>query len=335
MSKPNIDIDIVMGLAWGDEGKGKVTKSLLEEGAYTHCIRYNGGGNAGHTVYHNGVKIVTHLIPAGVFYGITSIIGPGCVINVRKFFEEIQMLKDHNIDTSCIRIADNAHIVTEDHVEEDSKDTIIGTTKSGNGPAYRDKYSRVGRQAREYSILKTFLINIHDEFYDTTKHASILMEGAQGFNLDIDHGDYPFVTSSHVGTAGSLLTGFPPQCVRNVWGVAKVYDTYVGTLAFQPEDDKDLLEVQRVGNEFGATTGRMRKCNWLDIPRLRKSMEINGVTHLVLNKFDIFREIGIWKVRLENDVVAEFDTEDDFINFLFRELPSDLAIYHSDNPETL
>ena len=114
-----------------------------------------------------------------------------------------------------------------------------------------------------------------------------------------------------------------------------MYDTYVGTLAFQPEDDKDLLEVQRVGNEFGATTGRMRKCNWLDIPRLRKSMEINGVTHLVLNKFDIFREIGIWKVRLENDVVAEFDTETDFVNFLFRELPSDLAIYHSDNPETL
>jgi len=330
----NIIIDVVLGLSWGDEGKGKVTKSLLEEDEYTHCMRFNGGGNAGHTVYHNGVKIVTHLIPAGVFYGIPSIIGPGCVINIRKFFEEIRMLRSHGIDTSSVSIAENAHIVTEYHIEEDSKDTHIGTTKSGNGPAYRDKYARIGRQAKDYKILQSFLINIHNEFYKSGKQSKILMEGAQGFNLDIDHGDYPFVTSSHCSTAGALLAGFAPQCIRHVWGVAKVYDTYVGTLEFQPSD-ADLHRVQEVGEEFGATTGRVRKCNWLNLPKLLHSMEVNGVTHLVLNKFDILREIGIWKAILKDNMIAEFDKEEDFISFLFRELPSNITVYHSYSPERL
>ncbi len=330
----NITIDVVLGLSWGDEGKGKVTKALLEEGEYTHCLRFNGGGNAGHTVYHNGVKIVTHLVPAGVFYGVPSIVGPGCVVNIRKFFEEIKMLKDHGIDTTQVFIAENAHIVSEQHVEEDSKDTLIGTTKSGNGPAYRDKYARSGKRAKDYKILQSFLINMHEEFYKSTTPSKILMEGAQGFNLDIDHGDYPFVTSSHCSTAGALLAGFAPQCIRHVWGVAKVYDTYVGTLDFQP-DDPDLKTVQQVGKEFGATTGRVRKCNWLNIPKLLHSMEVNGVTHLVLNKFDILRDVGVWKVILADNTIGEFETENDFINFLFRELPPDIIVYRSYSPETL
>ena len=330
----HIIIDVVLGLAWGDEGKGKVAKSLLEEGEYTHCIRFNGGGNAGHTVYHNGVKIVTHLVPAGVFYGIPSIIGPGCVLNIRKFFEEIQMLREHGIDTSCISIAENAHIVTEDHVDEDSRDTHIGTTKSGNGPAYRDKYGRKGRLAKDYAILQSFLINMYDEFYKSSTPAKILMEGAQGFNLDIDHGDYPFVTSSHCSTASALLTGFAPQCIRHVWGVAKVYDTYVGSLTFQPPDE-DLQTVQQAGNEFGSTTGRVRQCNWINLPRLLYAMEVNGTTHLVLNKFDILKKVGIWKVLLDNNTVAEFEKEEDFINCLLREIPLDVTIYHSYSPETL
>jgi len=330
----NITIDVVLGLSWGDEGKGKVTKALLEEGEYTHCVRFNGGGNAGHTVYHNGVKIITHLVPAGVFYGIPSIIGPGCVVNIRKFFEELKMLRDHGIDTASVRIANNAHIVTEYHVEQDSKDTDIGTTKSGNGPAYRDKYARTGRRAEDYTILQSFLVNMEDEFYKSDTPVKILMEGAQGFNLDIDHGDYPYVTSSHCSTAGALLAGFAPQCIRHVWGVAKVYDTYVGTLEFQPKDD-DLRKVQEAGKEFGATTGRTRKCNWLNIPKLLRSMEVNGTTHLVLNKFDVLREVGIWKAILADDTVAEFDKEEDFISFLFRELPTNVTIYHSYSPETL
>jgi adenylosuccinate synthase len=264
--------DVVVGLSYGDEGKGKVTHSLLKNGNYTHCIRYNGGCNAGHTIYHNNEKFVTHHIPAGVFFGIKSIIGSGCVVNLEQFNNEIEMLNSAGIKTKgMIFIAKNAHIITNKHLEEDRKDTKIGTTKRGNGPAYRDKYNRAGLLAKDHPELpENYLIDLYEELHNNHKEAIILFEGAQGFGLDIDWGDYPFVTSSHCTTAGALLNGLPPQSIRDVFGVAKAYDTYVGAKNFHGTSDV-FNKIQKVGAEFGATTGRPRQCNWLNLDNLKKA----------------------------------------------------------------
>ena len=140
--------DIVVGLSYGDEGKGKVTHHLLKSGGYTHCLRFNGGCNAGHTIYHKGKKFVTHHIPAGVFFGVKSIIGRGCVVNLEQFHMEIEELEANGIPAGGLVFIDvGAHIITSNHVEEDVSDKAIGTTKRGNGPAYRDKYSRTGARA--------------------------------------------------------------------------------------------------------------------------------------------------------------------------------------------
>ena len=161
--------DIVIGLSYGDEGKGKVTHHLLKSGEYTHCLRFNGGCNAGHTIYHNGQKFVTHHIPAGVFFGVKSIIGPGCVVNLEQFYKEIAMLEEAGIAVKgSIYIANNAHIITDAHLEEDGLDSAIGTTKRGNGPAYRDKYNRKGLRAQEVPELQasSYLIDVYREFYE-------------------------------------------------------------------------------------------------------------------------------------------------------------------------
>ena len=137
--------DVIVDLQAGDTGKGKVAHALCKSGNFTHVVRYNGGGNAGHTVYHNGQKIVTHLVPVGVFYGIKSIIGLGCVINIDKLVKEINELQEYGINVNEYLFIDKrAHVITDAHLEEDSKDTQIGTTKTGNGPCYRDKYYRKG-----------------------------------------------------------------------------------------------------------------------------------------------------------------------------------------------
>ena len=301
--------DVVLGLQHGDEAKGKVTHQLCAKGNYTHVIRFNGGCNAGHTIYHEGKKFVTHHIPAGVFYGVESIIGPGCVIDPKPFFKEIEELEEAGIPASTlVSVAKNAHVITDAHKDEDGKDTKIGTTKSGNGPAYRDKYDRKGIRAQDTPCLKDFIIDIYEELY-SKPDVEILFEGAQGFGLDIDHGDYPYVTSSHCTTAAALLNGVPPQAVRNVWGVAKIYETYVGAKRFQP-DDNVFDTIQKVGEEYGATTGRVRQCNWMNLNTLKKAVRMNGVTDLVLNKMDVLRSVGQWKV-YNNDKLLEFKNEDD------------------------
>ena len=135
--------DIVVDLQYGDCGKGKVTHALCRQNDYTHVIRYNGGCNAGHTIYHEGKKFVTHHIPCGVFFGVRSVIGPGCVVSLKQLFKEIKELEDGGINASkYLKIASNAHIITDFHLAEDRKDKQIGTTKRGNGPAYRDKFGR-------------------------------------------------------------------------------------------------------------------------------------------------------------------------------------------------
>ena len=189
--------DVVVDLQYGDSGKGKVAHALCRENDYTHVIRYNGGCNAGHTIYHNGTKFVTHHIPCGVFFGVKSIIGPGCVVHVDSLLQEIQELEDHGIPAGdLLRIASNAHLITDFHRAEDSRDSKIGTTKRGNGPAYRDKYGRKGIRAAEDPRLAPFLISMYHELYENEEYdeIKILFEGAQGFGLDPDWGDYPYVT---------------------------------------------------------------------------------------------------------------------------------------------
>ena len=296
--------DVVIGLQHGDEAKGKVTHVKCREGQdyYTHVLRYNGGGNAGHTIYHEGKKYVTHYIPAGVFYGIKSIIGNGCAVNVKSFLEEAKMLADAGFDTSLIKIASNCHIVTEEHLEEDGKDSKIGTTKRGNGPAYTAKYARTGVRACDVPEFEEYIVDLYEEFHLAEGEVKILCEGAQGFELDIDWGDYPYVTSSHCTTAGVALNCIPPTSIRKVWGVGKVYDTYVGKKKFEP-DDPIFQKIRDVGEEYGATTGRPRQCNWLNFDALIRAININGVTSVVLNKADVLKEVGVWKIYYENELM--------------------------------
>ena len=289
-------VDVVVGLQHGDEAKGKVAHQLCKKGGenYTHVLRFNGGGNAGHTIYHEGEKYITHYIPSGVFHGIKSILGSGCVINVRDFFAEIKALERGGIETSLVRVAANCHVITEEHLSEDVKDEKIGTTGRGNGPAYRDKYNRTGLKARDVPELEPYVVDLYEEFHNNGP-VHILCEGAQGFGLDIDWGDYPYVTSSHC-TAGSVtLNAIPPSWIRNVWGVGKVYETYVGKKDFEPDDDVFNL-LRHYGREYGSTTGRPRQCNWMNLDELLKAMNINGVTHVVLNKTDVLEEVKEWKL---------------------------------------
>ena len=331
--------DIVVGLSYGDEGKGKVTHHLLKNGDYTHCIRFNGGCNAGHTIYHEGVKFVTHHIPAGVFFGVRSIIGNGCVVNIDQFNREIEMLNEGGINTDgLVFIASNAHIITDAHLEEDGKDTTIGTTKRGNGPAYRDKYDRRGTLAFEVLQDTPYLIDMYRELHETDEEVVILCEGAQGFGLDIDWGDYPFVTSSHCTTAGALLNGIPPQAVRKVYGITKAYDTYVGAKDFHGEGRVfDLL--QSLGDEFGATTGRPRQCNWLNIRDLKKAVDINGVTDVIINKVDILRQTGAWNLRSSdnNAIMLKLGSEVSWKHYIRRLLNDNrnINVVFSESPERI
>ena len=285
--------DVIVDLQAGDTGKGKVAHSLCKNGEYTHVVRYNGGGNAGHTIFHNGNKYVTHFIPCGVLYGIKSIIGPGCVVDPLKLENEVKELEEAGFNVrENLFIDKRVHIILPSYIEEDSKDIMIGTTKTGNGPTYRNKYNRSGIRACDY-LPSEMLIDVYKEFHGNKK-VRILFEGAQGFELDIDWGDYPYVTSSHCTVGSAILNGVPPQKIRNVYGVAKAYRTYVGQKTF--EGDSDHFESIRVeGQEFGATTGRPRQINWIDMNDLIKAMNINGVTNLIINKIDVLGKVGIFK----------------------------------------
>ncbi len=306
--------DVVVDLQYGDSGKGKVAHELCKKENYTHVIRYNGGCNAGHTIYHEEEKIITHHIPCGVFFGIKSIIGPGCVVHPATFFKEVENLKNLGFDTGLIKISANAHVITDFHVAQDKKDTDIGTTKRGNGPAYRDKYYRKGLRAIDVPELEDYLIDIYHELYEESENPIILFEGAQGFGLDIDWGDYPYVTSSHCTVGSAILNGIPAYAVRDVWGVAKVYETYVGQKQFQG-DDKIFDEIRELGQEYGSTTGRPRQVNWLDMDLLEKAININGVAKLVLNKADILDKVKKWKI-FEGLHVKEFDDSEDMEDWI-------------------
>jgi adenylosuccinate synthase len=301
--------DVIVDLQAGDTGKGKVAHSLCSKpDEYTHVIRYNGGGNAGHTIYHEGQKIVTHFIPCGVLYGIKSIIGPGCVVNVEKLLEEIEELESLGFNVKDNLFVDKrVNMITSFHVYQDSFDITIGTTKTGNGPAYRDKYWRKGRRVDSENLN---IIDIYEELHGE-KEVKILFEGAQGFELDIDWGDYPYVTSSHCTVGGAILNGVPPQKIRKVYGVCKAYRTYVGNKEFEkPSEIFD--KIREIGNEYGATTRRKRQIDWINFDDIIKACNINGVTHLIVNKLDVLEEVNNFSFYYKDNNVTSNGTSEIF-----------------------
>ncbi len=300
--------DVIVDLQAGDTGKGKVAHSLCKSENYTHVVRYNGGGNAGHTIFHNGNKYVTHFIPCGVLYGIKSIIGPGCVVDPEKLEKEVEELEAAGFKVrENLFIDKRAHIILPSYIEEDSQDTMIGTTKTGNGPTYRNKYNRSGVRAGDY-LPADVIIDVYEEFH-TSKMVRILFEGAQGFELDIDWGDYPYVTSSHCTVGSAILNGVPPQRIRNIYGVAKAYRTYVGKKDFEGKSSY-FRQIREEGQEFGATTGRPRQINWIDINDLNKAINLNGVTHLIINKIDVLDKVGVFK-SIVNGEEKTYESMDD------------------------
>lgn len=332
--------DVVIGLSYGDEGKGKVTNTLLKKNKYTHCIRYNGGHNAGHTIYRDGKKLVTHVVPTGVVQGVKSIIGPGCVVSPVLLEEELKDLKESGVDIcGKVFLDKRVNIVSSQHLLEDSNEDKIGTTRKGNGPAYRDKYARKNLRFGDYPWHTDdfSLIDIYDELHEQEEDSEVLLEGAQAFGLDIDWGDYPYVTSSHCGVAGAVQNGVPFNKLRNVYGVCKAYDTYVGTKKFEGEDPI-FDKIRQAGSEYGATTGRPRQVNYLDLDNLVKSARINGVTHLIVNKFDILKELDCWKV-IEGGTVKELASPVTFTRYLNETLIKKVQtlrnIVYSTSPEDI
>lgn len=329
--------DVIVDLQAGDTGKGKVCNHLSNEGEYTHVVRYNGGGNAGHTIYKDGKKMVTHFIPSGIVNGIKSIIGPGCVVNTDKLVKEINELQLSGVQViGNLFIDKRVHLITDAHVAEDSKDTEIGTTKTGNGPAYRDKYYRKGVRAESSSFLKEMVIDIYDELHNTGNN-KILFEGAQGFELDVDWGDYPYVTSSHCTVGSAVLNGVPPQRIRKVYGVCKAYNTYVGAKEFE-KDDKVFEQIREIGNEYGATTGRKRQIAWNNLDDIIKAARINGVTHLVVNKIDVLEKVGAFKLThegIERSFVAKDFYKIYFTNVIKETCPLIREIIFSESAEKI
>ena len=300
-------VDIIFGLAWGDEGKGKISNAISKD--YDAVCRWNGGPNAGHTVYLNDKKYKTHIIPCGVFQNKLSIIGPNCVINIDKFFDEIEYLKKEGFDTSLIKVSPKAHIITERHIQYDLKflKPKLGTTGQGIAPAYADKMLRVGKLAGSY-LDKKYIWN-------GELSGKILCEGAQSFWLDINYGDYPYVTSSETLPYNACSLGFSPKKIKDIIGVTKIYDTKSGVDPLFPEslwNDEYLNKIIELGKEFGSTTGRKRIVNWLRINHLKQAINISGTTKLIINKCDILQDINKYKIITDD---SSGPSHIDFIDF--------------------
>jgi len=310
--------DIIVDLQYGDTGKGKIVNMALSTSPkeYDLVIRYNGGSNAGHTFFYNGVKVVTHQVPVGVLYGIHSIIGPGCVVNLEKLEHELAELRGIGIwsPEQLLYIDHRAHVVEEKHLDEDAKDTAIGTTRQGIGPAYRDRTNRTGIRIGDLdmkTLYPTLQVTDIYSWLHTRGDRRVLCEGAQGFYLDNMWGDYPYVTSSHCTVASAIQNGIPFNRVRNVFGIAKAYETYVGNKTdFVPESQQEYQTlfdiIGDVGKEIGATTGRRRKVRFLNLDELIRAININGVTHLVINKMDILDMVNIMPIAHNRGSVYQF-----------------------------
>ena len=289
-------VDIIYGLAWGDEGKGKIANAMAKH--YDFVCRWNGGPNAGHTVYVNGKKYKTHIIPSGIFAGKKCIIGPGCVININKMLEELSMLTMAGYNIDLVKVHPNAHIITEDHIAYDKEHlSHLGTTAQGIAPCYSDKMLRRGKRAID--ILESNWI------WDGELSGKVLCEGAQSVWLDIDHGDYPYVTSSTTMPYGACSLGFSPKKVRRIIGVAKAYDTKSGVDPLFPTtlwNDPVLNKIIELGGEYGSTTGRKRLVNWLNLDKLKKAILLSGCTEVIINKYDILEQVNEYKVIHGNEL---------------------------------
>jgi adenylosuccinate synthase len=354
------DNTLILGLQWGDEGKGKIVDNLSEN--IDAVCRFQGGHNAGHTIKVNSEKTVLHLIPSGILHKNTKcLIGNGVVLALDALDKEINNLKERGIDfKNRFFVSSACALILPTHISIDQvrdKQESIGTTGRGIGPAYEDKIGRrairfgdigdqdllkekvemlVGYhnrilkdlyQHKPHSVNEVFdkimkYKHLYDEFcidsqdlmYEWVKNKkSILFEGAQGTLLDIDHGTYPYVTSSST-TAGGVSTGLGigPKYINKIIGISKAYTTRVGEGPFLTElFDEDGALLAKRGNEFGATTGRPRRCGWLDLVALKKAIFTNSVSDLCITKLDVLDETKVIRVCVEyNDnkpVFKEFD----------------------------
>jgi adenylosuccinate synthase len=327
-------VDIIFGLCWGDEGKGKICNALSSN--YDYVCRWNGGPNAGHTVYLNGKKYKTHLIPSGIFHNKKSIIGSNCVVNIDKFFDEIDYLNKEGFDTSLIKVSPKAHIITERHIRYDLKflKPKLGTTGQGIAPCYSDKMLRTGKLAKNYLDNKYI--------WNEVLEGNVLCEGAQSFWLDINYGSYPYVTSSETLPYSACSLGFSPKLIRDIIGVAKIYDTKSGVDPYFPEslwNDNELNNLIELGKEYGTTTGRKRLVNWLDLNKLLYAVKVSGTTKLIINKCDILEKSNIFKLRFDNlEQGPNFIKFNDFINmkeYILREFEPYCNVVFSGHQESI
>ena len=332
--------NIVVGLQYGDEGKGKVVKHLLQKHNYTYSVKANGGPNAGHTIYKNNKKIVLHQLPIGaVDNKMKCLIGPNCVVDMLKLEEEIKMVEQLITfsDEDCIKnrlyLSHNAHIIKQEHIDEDIKTDTIGSTKCGIRPAYRDKYDRKGTRVEDLDLKDWNVVDSYSILNPSHQSESILFEISQGFKLDIDFGNYPYVTSSqcHIGTIVSC--GFPITKINKVYGVAKIYTTYVGNMKFQPPDQL-LTQLQVLGNEYGATTSRRRQCDWLNLDELNKAIYINGVTDLIINKCDVIINLNYYKLYHNGDDMI-FKSWEDMRKYITNNISRGVSIVFSYNKDSI
>jgi adenylosuccinate synthase len=360
-----MSVTIIVGAQWGDEGKGKLTHLLTP--AFDTIIRYQGGSNAGHTVRTEGRRFKFNLLPSGILYpDKTCILCDGVVVDPARISAEIADLKALGLWHDNLLISSNAHVVLSYHKvldkleEERLGNRAIGTTCHGIGPAYADKYCRVGiragdlldkgalRRKVEYNAeTKNVLLRglyhtdpmdaakIYDELVAAAEPIlpyiantlpiirdklaagkSILLEGAQGTLLDVDYGTYPFVTSSHPVSAGACLgTGIAPAKIDRIIGVTKAYATRVGNGSFPTEQVNSTGDRMREGGrEYGTTTGRPRRCGWLDLVLLKYAIFINGVSELAMTKIDVLDAFETIKVcvgyKYKGDLISDVDLDD-------------------------
>ena len=348
-------VDVILGLQWGDEGKGKVVDVLTP--SYEVVARFQGGPNAGHTLEFNGEKYILRSIPSGIFQGgKPNIIGNGVVLDAILFRGEAEDLAKSGHDlTKQLYISKKAHLILPTHrmldaaYEAAKGSAKIGTTGKGIGPTYTDKISRNGMRvgdllrpdfkevyerakARHEQILRSLnfeydITELEKQWFEAieylkqfrfidseyfvnnalTEGRSILAEGAQGTLLDVDFGSYPFVTSSNTVCAGVCTgLGVAPRRIGEVYGIFKAYCTRVGSGPFPTElFDETGAELRRIGHEFGAVTGRERRCGWLDMVALKYSIMINGVTQLIMMKADVMNDFDTIRVATAYEINGE------------------------------
>lgn len=344
-------ITIVVGAQWGDEGKGKWIDWIAS--GVDLVVRYQGGNNAGHTLYVDSNKVVLHQIPSGIFHkGQTCVLAAGVVINPEELVKEIAKISPYaTVTTNNLWLSARAHVITPWHVYVDgSKEAkraetsgmAIGTTKRGIGPTYSEKTARSGLRLGDYvnptaldrwieamsaavdgfaaslesqqeawlkfrqsaSTLAPFVCDADSRVRAAARaDKKILMEGAQGTLLDLDHGTFPYVTSSSTIAAGACASlGMPPRSVTGIYGIAKAYLTRVGSGPFPTElHDNDGDMIRERGQEFGATTGRPRRCGWFDAVAMRYAQDVNGFDGVILNKFDILSGLPEVKIAVAYD----------------------------------